>query len=303
MSGIAEVHARRSATACKARTSADSYNVAAPARARHPGRDRPSRRESRRRQVVVVSSAVKRRQPGTRRGPRARGLPIVRRAEMLAELMRFKSCDRRRRHARQDHHHLARRGAARCRRSRSDGDQRRHHQCLWHQCAARRGRLDGGGGRRVRRHLRQAAGRRSSVVTNIDPEHLDHYGNFDAVADAYRAFVENIPFYGFAVMCIDHPEVQSLIGRDQGPPHHHLRQQPAGRCAARRRSGIGRATSSFASTIRDRRDRRAATDRGPAPADAGRAQRPRTPPPPSRSPTSSASATRRSAGACRASAA
>ncbi len=52
-----------------------------------------------------------------------------------------------------------------------------------------------------------------SVVTNIDPEHLDHYGEFDAVRDAFEIFVENIPFYGFAVMCLDHPEVQAMIGR------------------------------------------------------------------------------------------
>jgi UDP-N-acetylmuramate--alanine ligase len=51
------------------------------------------------------------------------------------------------------------------------------------------------------------------IVTNIDPEHLDHYGTFDAARQAYLAFVENIPFYGFAAMCIDHPEVQALIGR------------------------------------------------------------------------------------------
>jgi UDP-N-acetylmuramate--alanine ligase len=51
------------------------------------------------------------------------------------------------------------------------------------------------------------------IVTNIDPEHLDHYGTFDKAREAYLAFVENIPFYGFAVMCIDHPEVQALIGR------------------------------------------------------------------------------------------
>ncbi len=51
------------------------------------------------------------------------------------------------------------------------------------------------------------------VVTNIDPEHLDHYRNFDAVRDAFLAFVENVPFYGCAIMCIDHPEVQTLIGR------------------------------------------------------------------------------------------
>jgi UDP-N-acetylmuramate--alanine ligase len=49
------------------------------------------------------------------------------------------------------------------------------------------------------------------VVTNIDPEHLDHYGTFDKLRDAFRTFVENIPFYGFACLCIDHPEVQVLM--------------------------------------------------------------------------------------------
>jgi UDP-N-acetylmuramate--alanine ligase len=50
-----------------------------------------------------------------------------------------------------------------------------------------------------------------AVVTNIDPEHLDFYGDFAAVKAAFRKFVESIPFYGFAAMCIDHPEVQSLL--------------------------------------------------------------------------------------------
>jgi len=48
-------------------------------------------------------------------------------------------------------------------------------------------------------------------VTNIDPEHLDHYGDFDAVRKAFIDFVENIPFYGFACVCLDHPEVQKLV--------------------------------------------------------------------------------------------
>ena len=52
-----------------------------------------------------------------------------------------------------------------------------------------------------------------AVVTNVDPEHLDHYGTFDALRDAFVRFVENIPFYGFAVLCVDHPEVQALIPR------------------------------------------------------------------------------------------
>jgi len=52
-----------------------------------------------------------------------------------------------------------------------------------------------------------------AVVTNIDPEHLEHYGTFDAVKDAFVEFVENVPFYGLAVLCVDHPEVQNIIGR------------------------------------------------------------------------------------------
>ena len=52
-----------------------------------------------------------------------------------------------------------------------------------------------------------------AVVTNIDPEHLEHYGGFDAVKDAFVEFVENVPFYGLAVLCVDHPEVQNIIGR------------------------------------------------------------------------------------------
>jgi UDP-N-acetylmuramate--alanine ligase len=52
-----------------------------------------------------------------------------------------------------------------------------------------------------------------AIVTNIDPEHLDHFHTFDAVQDAFRAFVENVPFYGFAVMCTDHPVVQTLVGK------------------------------------------------------------------------------------------
>lgn len=52
-----------------------------------------------------------------------------------------------------------------------------------------------------------------AIVTNIDPEHLDHYGDFDAVKKAFRDFVENIPFYGFAAVCIDHPEVQAMASR------------------------------------------------------------------------------------------
>ncbi|MGY8958878.1 MAG: UDP-N-acetylmuramate--L-alanine ligase, partial [Alphaproteobacteria bacterium] len=52
-----------------------------------------------------------------------------------------------------------------------------------------------------------------AVVTNLDPEHLDHYGTFEAEKDAFQTFIQNIPFYGFAVLCIDHADVQALIGK------------------------------------------------------------------------------------------
>src|SRR5580693_3997235 len=52
-----------------------------------------------------------------------------------------------------------------------------------------------------------------AIITNIDPEHLDHFKTFEAIKEAFYAFVENLPFYGFAVMCLDHPTVQELVGR------------------------------------------------------------------------------------------
>src|SRR3954462_9335526 len=52
-----------------------------------------------------------------------------------------------------------------------------------------------------------------AIVTNIDPEHLDHYGDFEAVKKAFQDFIENIPFYGFAAVCLDHPEVQAMAAR------------------------------------------------------------------------------------------
>jgi UDP-N-acetylmuramate--alanine ligase len=52
-----------------------------------------------------------------------------------------------------------------------------------------------------------------AVVTNIDPEHLDHYGDFDRAKAAYIEFIENVPFYGVAILCLDHPEVQAIIPR------------------------------------------------------------------------------------------
>jgi UDP-N-acetylmuramate--alanine ligase len=52
-----------------------------------------------------------------------------------------------------------------------------------------------------------------AIITNIDPEHLDHYGSFDVLKSAFLKFLEQLPFYGFGVLCIDHPEVQTLMAK------------------------------------------------------------------------------------------
>jgi UDP-N-acetylmuramate--alanine ligase len=161
--------------------------------------------------VVVVSSAINRDNPELR-AARERLLPVVRRAEMLAELMRLKQA-------------IAIAGT--------------HGKTTTTSMVA--ALLDAGGfdptvinGGIINAYGTNARMGASdwmvveadesdgtfvklpvdvALVTNIDPEHLDHYGDFDKVKDAFREFVENIPFYGFAVMCIDHPEVQALIGK------------------------------------------------------------------------------------------
>ncbi len=162
-------------------------------------------------QVVVVSSAIKRDNPELKLA-RERLLPVVRRAEMMGELMRLKQA-------------IAIAGthgkttttsivAALLDAGGFDptvinggiinayGTNARMGASDWMVVEA-----DESDGTFVRLPIDVA------LVTNIDPEHLDHYGSFDKVRDAFRQFVENVPFYGFAVMCMDHPEVQSLIGR------------------------------------------------------------------------------------------
>jgi UDP-N-acetylmuramate--alanine ligase len=161
--------------------------------------------------VVVVSSAIRRDNPELV-AARAQRLPVVRRAEMLAELMRLKSC-------------VAIAGT--------------HGKTTTTSMVA--ALLDAGGfdptvinGGIINAYgtnARLGAGdwmvveadesdgtflklpADIAIVTNVDPEHLDHFHTFEAVQDAFRAFVENVPFYGYAVMCTDHPVVQSLVGR------------------------------------------------------------------------------------------
>ncbi|HXH43844.1 MAG TPA: UDP-N-acetylmuramate--L-alanine ligase [Bradyrhizobium sp.] len=162
-------------------------------------------------EVVVVSSAIKRDNPELM-AARERRIPVVRRAEMLAELMRLKSC-------------VAIAGT--------------HGKTTTTTMVATlldAGGLDptvinGGIINAYGSNARLGAGEWMvveadesdgtflklptdvAIVTNVDPEHLDHFKTFDAVQDAFRHFVENLPFYGFAVMCIDHPVVQSLVGK------------------------------------------------------------------------------------------
>ena len=106
-------------------------------------------------------------------------MPVVRRAEMLAELMRLK-VRRDRRHARQDDDDLDGRNAARRRRARSDRGQWRHHQRLWHQCAVGAGDWMVVEADETRRHVPELP-TEVAIVTNIDPEHLDHFKTFEAV--------------------------------------------------------------------------------------------------------------------------
>jgi UDP-N-acetylmuramate--alanine ligase len=161
--------------------------------------------------VVVVSTAVKRENPEVA-AARAALIPVVRRAEMLAEIMRLKwSIAVGGTHGKTTTTSLV---AQMLDSAKMDptvinggiinayGTNARLGQGDWVVAEA-----DESDGTFVKLPATIA------IVTNIDPEHMDHYGTFDALRDAFRTFVQNIPFYGFAALCLDHPEVQALIGR------------------------------------------------------------------------------------------
>ena len=203
-------------------------------------------------EVVVVSTAIKKSNPELK-AARERLLPIVRRAEMLAELMRFRQA-------------VAIGGT--------------HGKTTTTSMVAtllEAGGLDptvinGGIINAYGTNARMGDGEWMvveadesdgtflklpadiAVVTNIDPEHLDHYGSFDAVREAFRKFVENVPFYGFGVMCTDHPEVQALVGRieDRRVITYGANAQADVRFTNHRMNG---ASSEFDVTIRDRKGR------------------------------------------------
>ena len=161
--------------------------------------------------VVVMSSAIKKGNPELEEA-RRRGLPVVRRAEMLAELMRLKS-------------NIAVAGS--------------HGKTTTTTMVAtllEKGGFDptvinGGVIHAYGSNARAGAGEwmvveadesdgsfnrlpaTIAIVTNIDPEHMEHWGSFDALRKGFLDFVSNVPFYGLAVCCTDHPEVQTLVGR------------------------------------------------------------------------------------------
>ena len=161
--------------------------------------------------VVVVSSTIKRDNPELM-AARAKRLPVVRRAEMLAELMRLKSCvSIAGTHGKTTTTSLV---ATLLDAGNFDptvinggiinayGTNARLGDGNWMVVEA-----DESDGTFLKLPTEVA------IVTNVDPEHLDHFKTFDRVQEAFKAFVENVPFYGFAVMCIDHPVVQALVGR------------------------------------------------------------------------------------------
>ncbi len=162
-------------------------------------------------QVVVISSAVKNDNPELIEA-RSRYLPIVRRAEMLAELMRFKSCVAvGGTHGKTTTTSIV---AALLDAGHFDPTVINGGIINAYGTNARLGKgdwmvveSDESDGTFVKLPADVV------IVTNIDPEHLDHYGSFEKAKEAFLAFVENIPFYGFAVMCLDHPVVQELIGK------------------------------------------------------------------------------------------
>lgn len=199
--------------------------------------------------VVVVSSAIKRDNPELV-AARSRLLPIVRRAEMLAELMRFKSSI-----AIGGTHGKTTTTSMVAALLDADGMDPTVINGGIINAYGTNARLGGGQWMVVESDESDGSFVKLpadvAVVTNIDPEHLDHYGSFDPLRAAFRQFVENVPFYGFAVMCLDHPEVQAMVGRieDRRIVTYGANPQADVRFGAVSARGQ---SSTFSVTIRDR---------------------------------------------------
>jgi UDP-N-acetylmuramate--alanine ligase len=161
--------------------------------------------------VVVISSAIRADNPELA-AARAQRLPVVRRAEMLAELMRLKSCIA----IGGTHGKTTTTSMVAALLDAAGFDPTVINGGIINAYGTN-ARLGGGDWMVVEADESDGTFLKLpadvAVVTNVDPEHLDHFKNFEAVQEAFRAFVENVPFYGFSVMCTDHPVVQSLVGR------------------------------------------------------------------------------------------
>jgi len=162
-------------------------------------------------EVLVVSSAIKADNPEVK-AARARLMPVVRRAEMLAELMRLKWAIA----VGGTHGKTTTTSMVAAMLEAAGLDPTVINGGIINAYGTN-ARLGGGDWMVVEADESDGTFVKLPaticVVTNIDPEHLDFYGSFDRLRDAFASFVENIPFYGFAALCIDHPEVQALIPR------------------------------------------------------------------------------------------
>ncbi len=161
--------------------------------------------------VVVISSAVKDDNPEVVEA-RARMIPVVRRAEMLAELMRLKwsiACGG-------THGKTTTTSMVASLLDRAGYDPTVINGGIINAYGTN-ARLGGGDWMVVEADESDGTFVKLpatiALVTNMDPEHLDFYGTAEAMNAAFEAFVSNIPFYGFAALCIDHPEVQKMVGR------------------------------------------------------------------------------------------
>jgi UDP-N-acetylmuramate--alanine ligase len=161
--------------------------------------------------VVVVSTAIKRDNPELV-SARARRIPVVRRAEMLAELMRLKRCVA----VAGTHGKTTTTSLVATLLDAAGLDPTVINGGIINAYGTN-ARLGGGDWMVVEADESDGTFLKLpadvAVVTNIDPEHLDHFHTFDAIKEAFLALIENLPFYGFAVMCLDHPTVQELVGR------------------------------------------------------------------------------------------